>query len=474
MKRAPWICAVLLAVAGPAAGGTSNVVSSILIDCARPGPADLVKKFDVGQTGYSRPEQWAVAKGRVRPLGAKQVRIIGGLMQATFGGTPLSEQILGLLEGEGAAPYVSLGPFGGPEQDPANLVTPAPLDRWRRLVREAAIQSRKHGGVWFEVWNEPNYPNFWRGSMQELFELHRIMVKEVAAVHPQAKFASPGITSGGIGKWVGPFLDFVETNALPLHAISFHDFGRDYTLGSRWILPSVKSCLSELGRRPYFRNKNVEIHVGECSFFPDPKDGEEADRAKAAAQLPQTIHELLSEPRLTLVQWAQMFDTGHAGMWGNLGVIDAETRRAKPLYNVFVMYALMPVQSAWHEEQGLVQCLAGQDKETVAVMLYNRTDRDAPCHLAVRNLPFAAGTKLHACTFAVDRRHSSFWDTPGDGRLEVVARSTVLVPANAAEPGPAIAINDTVPGPGVKLILLSARAKRFDPTVVAERPVSGD
>jgi hypothetical protein len=142
--------------------------AAVTVDCARPGPADLVRKFSVGQTGYSRPEQWAVAKGRIRPIAARQVRIIGGIMHTTFGGTPLSEPILTLLKAEGAVPYVSLGPFGGPEQDPANLVTPAPLETWRRLVREAAVQSRRYGGTWFEVWNEPNSDNFWRGSKEEL------------------------------------------------------------------------------------------------------------------------------------------------------------------------------------------------------------------------------------------------------------------------------------------------------------------
>jgi hypothetical protein len=294
------------------------------------------------------------------------------------------------------------------------------------------------------------------------------MVKEVSAVHPEAKFASPGITSGGIGRWLGPFLDYTVTNALPLHAITFHDFGRDYTLGSRWIIPNVKACLAELDRRPYFRDRNVEIHVGECSYFEDPKDGGAADRASAAAQLPQTIRELLAEPRLTLVQWAQLFDTGHPGMWGNLGIIDAETRKAKPLYNVLVMYALMPVRSARCEEQGPVQCLASQDKDTVAVMLYNRTGEDAPCRLEVRNLPFAAGTKLHVCTLAVDTRHSSFWDTPGDGRLEVVARRTASASAEPGAAGAAVVIDETVPAPGVRLVLLSRQAPRFDPAVIAE------
>jgi hypothetical protein len=467
VEKISIMCAILMSLGGPLAAGEPGGKSVVRVDCARPGPAELVRKFDMCQTGWSPPKAWAsLATGRVGPLGCRQVRIVGALLHSRFGGQPLGEPILKLLSSQGAAPYVCLDPNvldgqGSMEKPPSDMA------RWRQLLRRAAAQAREHGGVWFEVWNEPNTLTFWRGTRDELHELYRVMVQEVRAVHPKAKFAGPGFTSGGLGKWLAPFLDFVEKNELPLDAVAFHDFGRDYTLGERWILPHVKECLAELDRRPYFKDRRVEIHVGECSFFGDPKDGEAADRAEAAARLPRLFRLLLAEPRLTLVQWAQLFDTGHKGLWGNLGVIDAETGKAKPLYNVFLMYAMMPTKSASYETTGPVGCLAGQDERTVAVMLSNETEQDSPTAIELRNLPFKAGEPVHAYVFAVDKSHSSFWDKPGDGRLELIRRGTLTPQPAEGEPGAKLSLTETIPGPGVRLLLLSAVPRRFDARVIA-------
>ena len=406
------ICTMLVCLGGAAPATQPGGESTVLVDCARPGPADLVRKFDMCQTGYSPPDAWmAAAKGRIRPIGCRQARIVGALLHSRVGGgTPLSEPILRLLKEEGAAPYVCMDPnIIDPVDNMHNV--PSDMAKWRETLRKAALQAKAYGGIWFEVWNEPNGINFWKAGRPELFELYRVMVEEVLAVHPKARFVGPGITSGGIPKWLPPFLDYVQKHELPLDAIAFHDFGRGYGLGERWIVPNLKECLDEIDKRPYFKDKHVEVHVGECSFFDDPKDGDPADRAEAAAHLPELFRQLLAEPRLTLVQWAQLFDTGHPGHWGNLGVIDTETRKPKAIYNVFLMYAMMPLRSAWYETKGPVKCLASRDEHTVAVMLDNATDKESPCRIEVRNLPFAAGNKVHVYIFAIDKGHSSFRKT---------------------------------------------------------------
>jgi len=161
------------------------------------------------------------------------------------------------------------------------------------------------------------------------------------------------------------------------------------------------------------------------------------------------------------MKWAQLFDTGAKNnKWGNLGVIDIETGKPKPIYNVFLMYAMMPVRRVADECPGPLRCLAGADEATVAVMLYNTTAAAAPARVTIRNHPFAGPAPAHLSVLSVDKDHSSFWETAGTGELEVTDRR--MLPAGAK----AIELDVTVPGPGVKLLLLTASKPAFPPGVI--------
>ncbi|MFH1377280.1 MAG: hypothetical protein ABIH86_00835 [Planctomycetota bacterium] len=446
--------------------------SEIIVDCSEPGGSDLVKKYDMCQTGYSTGKDWlAVGRGRVGPIGCKQVRFVGALLHSWWGGQPMCNDVLELLKSEGAVPYICMDPsvinIEKPKHTPEIFGPPKNLDDWRKLVRACARQTTQYGAVWYELWNEPNYSTFWSGSQEQLFDLYKILVEEVQKENPKAKFASAGITSAGISRWVGPFLDFVEKEKLPLDAVAFHDFGRDYTLAERWILPHVRQIQDELAKRPYFANKHIEIHVGECSFFGDPKDGSAADKTDAAARLPRMIRRLNEEKQLTLVQWAQLFDTGHDGHWGNLGVVDRERDKAKPLYNAFLMYAMMPERAVKTTETGAVKCLASKDDKTVAIWLYNETDAADTCRLTLNRLPFAPGERAYSYLFAIDSKRSSFWETDGDGRLEMIERKRIDLSTSIAG-GASLTFDVEMPGPGLKLLLLSTERRRFSSRVILQ------
>jgi len=325
------------------------------------------------------------------------------------------------------------------------------------LLTDLARQAKQYGTVYYEVWNEPNYELFFDGTQDELFELYRVMVETVRQVDPAAKFAGPAITSGGVTKWTRPFLQYLDQHELPLHAFSFHEFGRDYDVADQWIIENGEYVIEQLDR--FERFKDTQIHIGECSFFADPKDGDRADRAEAAAHLPEFFRILISRPRISLIQWAQLFDTGSKGLWGNLGVIDIETSKPKPVYNVFMMYAMMPVESIAYEEMGIVRGLASIDrgKKVVAVMLYNMTGQASHCRLMLGNHPFCPQSKIHLTRLAVDKDHSSFWEKAGSsGQLELIEQTTLSVPSGGWDSKREIRRTIKVPGPGVQLLLFSA------------------
>jgi len=438
------------------AGLSSAGASTFVVDCSKSGPAALVKKFDMSQTGYSDAQAWMrAARNRIGPLKLRHIRIIGVLHHKLMGGEPALAEVLELIRGEGASPYLGLGP---------NVLEPGrrnkkPLDMaaWKGLLTDLACQAKRYGTVYYEVWNEPNCELFFEGTKDELFELYRVMVETIRQVEPNAKFAGPGITSGGVREWTRPFLQYLDQHELPLHAFSFHEFGRDYDVADQWIIENAEYVIEQLDR--FDRFKDTEIHIGECSFFADPKDGDPADRAEAAAYLPEFFRILIGQPRISLIQWAQLFDTGSKGIWGNLGVIDIETSKAKPVYNVFMMYAMMPVESVAYEEMGIVRGLASIDrrKKVVAVMLYNMTGQASHCRLTVRNHPFHPQSKIHLTRLAVDKDHSSFWDRPGSsGELELIEQTTVSMPSGGGDSKGGIGRTIKIPGPGVQLLLFSA------------------
>lgn len=432
--------------------------ATVQIDCAKRGEADLVKKFDMCQTGWSPLPKWRkAAQGKMRPLKLRHIRIVGALLHKRWGGKPLLAPVLKMMAEEGAAAYLCMDPN---VLEPRRMNRkPRDMDAWRRLLTETARQAKGYGAVWYEVWNEPNYSLFFEGSRDELHELYEVMVETVSKVDPKARFVGPGFTSGGLGKWAPPFLEFVDKRGLPLHAFAFHDFGRGYELPERWMATHARWVSRQLDK--YERFKDTEIHVGECSFFGEPKNGGPADRTEAAAHLPELFRVLAPMKRVTLVQWAQLFDTGAKNnKWGDLGVIDVETGKPKPKYNVFLMYAMMPVRRVAEAVSGPVRCLAGADDETVAVMLYNTTAAASPCRVTVRNHPFGKAKQVNLAVLSVDKDHSSFWETPGSGELEVTDRRTL-----PAGPGP-IELDVPIPGPGVKLLMLSAKKMTFPAGVI--------
>jgi len=439
--------------------------STIVVDCQAPGPADLVKKFDMCQTGHSGLDHWLkAARGRIEPLKLRHIRIVGALLHKTQGGQPLLTEVLRLIHREGAAAYLCLDP--NVLERGRRRCKPTDLDAWRKLLTAVARQANRFGCVYYEVWNEPNYELFFEGSRQDLFDLYKIMVEAVSKVDPNARFVGPGFTSGGLVKWTEPFLRFVDREDLPLHAFAFHEFGRGYDLAEQWIVENSKFVFEQLNKYPRFAE--TQVHIGECSFFPEPVNGGPADRAGTAAHLPHVFRVLVEHPRITLVQWAQLFDTGSTHKWGNLGVIDIETGKPKPVYNVFLMYAMMPVPRIACREAGPVKALASKDDSTVAVMLYNTGDQSSTCDLTIANHPFADG-RAHLTRLAVDADHSSFWEKPGStGELECVEQRFVESSGSSAP----LRLSLPVPGPGVQLLLLSPDKPHLPNGVISPPPAS--
>lgn len=83
--------------------------------------------------------------------------------------------------------------------------TPANMADWRDYVRTLA---RRYAGRirYWELWNEPDYPPHFNGTVEEMIEMARIAKEELKAADPNNKLVSPGLTAGQGMPWLNNFL----------------------------------------------------------------------------------------------------------------------------------------------------------------------------------------------------------------------------------------------------------------------------
>ncbi|HWP18624.1 MAG TPA: carbohydrate binding domain-containing protein [Burkholderiaceae bacterium] len=82
---------------------------------------------------------------------------------------------------------------------------PANMEDWRDYVRTLA---RRYAGRirYWELWNEPDFPQLYNGSIADMVTMARIAREELKAADPANKLVSPGLTTGQGMPWLNNFL----------------------------------------------------------------------------------------------------------------------------------------------------------------------------------------------------------------------------------------------------------------------------
>ena len=78
--------------------------------------------------------------------------------------------------------------------------------------------------VRWELWNEPDYSGFWKGTQAQWLEMWKRGFQQVRAALPDAVIEGPS-TAGGVGGWFTAFLDYVKTNNVVPDYIGWHEAG---------------------------------------------------------------------------------------------------------------------------------------------------------------------------------------------------------------------------------------------------------
>jgi xylan 1,4-beta-xylosidase len=108
----------------------------------------------------------------------------------------------------------------------ANVTPPQDHGRWAELVGSLVKHwlnryGRDEVRQWhFEVWNEPNWEQFWTGGQMGYFELYQHTVEVIKALDPELKVGGPASAQN---EWIPEFLDYCQRTGTAVDFISTHN-----------------------------------------------------------------------------------------------------------------------------------------------------------------------------------------------------------------------------------------------------------
>jgi hypothetical protein len=182
-----------------------------------------------------------------------------------------------------AAPAGKPGYYKGTASPPANL------DDWREYVRAVGRRFSDRVRYW-ELWNEADIVQHYRGDVTTMCEMARIAHEELKAIHPDNQILSPNITSIGVG-----FLDnfLLAGGGRYVDIISWHHYA---PLRPEDSLPSIEAV------RHVMRRHGIDKPLWNTEGKPGGNPGTLGD--EGTKEPPPDDMARAAVARTHLVQWA--------------------------------------------------------------------------------------------------------------------------------------------------------------------------
>jgi len=94
-----------------------------------------------------------------------------------------------------------------------------------QLIAEVKAAGMTGPDVRWELWNEPDYSGFWKGTQAQWLDTWKHAYEQVRAAIPDAMIEGPSLASGAGGSWMSAFLDYCKTNNVMPDYITWHVAG---------------------------------------------------------------------------------------------------------------------------------------------------------------------------------------------------------------------------------------------------------
>lgn len=395
---------------------TANVDFGITID------PPLVKKFDFMNSGIVPMDRYRRDISLINNLKAQSLRIdlfwgseqINGWKNEMVVGTAENlqydfteiDELSRMLKERGMAGYWSYCYNPIPLQNGAGYATkPKNLEKWSEILAAFADHFRKAGiqPAFQAIWNEPDLqPHiFYDGTLEDYKQLYQYGVTGLRKGDPDAFVGGPDLAVSQT--WISPFLDFVEAKELPLDFFAFHSL--EGNIASR--IGAVRTAIQG---RPYFDTTELvlsEYNLEPVNTWSNP-NGPITHYTEAVLIL-EAIKSLVNQPDITRAHWAQFMDSGI----DTLGVVSKDGHR-RAAYNVFKLYAMMPIDRRQVISSDSISALASTDGHTAGVLLWNLSGEDQTIDVSLKNVPFLNGNLK---VYRIDAGHSSYVENPANENL---------------------------------------------------------
>jgi xylan 1,4-beta-xylosidase len=393
---------------------------------------------------------------------------------------------------------------------------PKDYKRWQELSRQVAAHLVQRYGMetvstWYwEVWNEPNLPYYWRGTQAEYNQLYDHAVAGVRQAIPKAIVGGPATTGpgpkGNASQYLRDFLAHCAAEKVPLDFISFHvkgqpnvvdghvQMGLDHELNNAAAGFAIVRDFPKFANLPIILSEADPEGCAACSarLYPPNayRNGPLYPTYTAAAM--KGLFELADRSHANLVAmltWAFEFEgkpyfDGYRTLATN-GV-------DKPVLNFFRMAGLMAgdrvavsssaaipldaIQQNGVRQTPDIDALATRAPGQAAVLVWNYHDDDVPgpgasVTVTVRGLP-ASVDRVLLQHYRIDDQHSnaySVWKAMGSpqdptpeqyARLQAAGQLELLDSPRwiTAESG-AIAVEMALPRTSVSLLRITYRER---------------
>jgi xylan 1,4-beta-xylosidase len=141
-----------------------------------------------------------------------------------------TDRLIASIKSVGAEPLFRVGRSIGAAADP-----PADLDKYAQIVHHVVLHYNKgwdqgfHYAIrYWEIWNEPDFKVFWTGSPQSYYALYDKTARAIKAADGEALVGGPTIAKPlDAGAYREGFLDYAQSNHLPLDFFSWHLYTMD-------------------------------------------------------------------------------------------------------------------------------------------------------------------------------------------------------------------------------------------------------
>lgn len=127
---------------------------------------------------------------------------------------------------------------------PGQCAPPRDIRVWDAYVRTIATHAAGRIRYW-ELWNEPNDPEYYCGSVPQIIQLAQHAAKIIRSIDPSARILSPAVVNTGGPTWLSMFLR--QGGNASVDIIAFHGYASAKPEDILKIVPRYRAVMREDG-----------------------------------------------------------------------------------------------------------------------------------------------------------------------------------------------------------------------------------